>query len=86
LLATRAKNDADVAVAFDGERLHPVFLAIKATLQPSLQDYLQSGQRKIDLWLEQHKMVIADFSNASDIFTNINTMTELSDLEAQGEG
>ena len=29
LLSTRGENDADVAVAFDGDRLHPVFLAIK---------------------------------------------------------
>lgn len=84
LLSTRAETDADVAVAFDGERLHPVFLAVKISLQPSLHDYLQSGQRKIDLWLAQHKMVKADFSAEPDIFININTMTELSDLEAQG--
>jgi molybdenum cofactor guanylyltransferase len=86
LLSTRAVVDADVAVAFDGERLHPVFLALKTTLKSSLQDYLQSGQRKIDLWLEQHKMVKADFSAEPEIFTNINSMAELSDLEAQREG
>ena len=33
LLAARAENAADVAVAFDGERLHPVFLAIKTSLK-----------------------------------------------------
>jgi molybdenum cofactor guanylyltransferase len=81
LLATRAENDADIAVAFDGERLHPVFLAIKATLKPSLQEYLLSGQRKMDTWLEHQKMVKADFSTEPEIFTNINSMAELSDLE-----
>lgn len=85
LLTTRAENNADVAVAFDGERLHPVFLAIKTSLKTSLQDYLASGQRKIDHWLEQQKMVKADFSNEPDIFININTMTELSELEAKGD-
>jgi molybdenum cofactor guanylyltransferase len=83
LLTTRAEHDADVAVAFDGERLHPVFLAIKVALKPSLQDYLQSGQRKIDLWLEQHKMVKANFSTEPEIFININSIAELSDLELQ---
>ena len=82
LLSTRAENDADVAVAYDGERLHPVFLAIKTSLKKSLQDYLASGQRKVDHWLEQQKMVKADFSNEPEIFININTMTELSELEA----
>ena len=83
LLLTRAEHDADVAVAFDGDRLHPVFLAIKTSLRTNLQDYLDSGQRKMDRWLEQQKMVKADFSNEPEIFTNINTMTELSDLEAK---
>jgi molybdopterin-guanine dinucleotide biosynthesis protein A len=85
LLAARAENDADIAVAFDGERLHPVFLAIKTSLKTSLQDYLASGQRKIDRWLEQQKMVQADFSNEPEIFININTLTELSELEAKGD-
>jgi molybdopterin-guanine dinucleotide biosynthesis protein A len=83
LLDIRAEDDADVAVAFDGKRLYPVFLAIKTTLQPGLQDYLASGQRKMDLWLEQQKMVKADFSNEPEIFININTMTDLSILEAK---
>jgi molybdopterin-guanine dinucleotide biosynthesis protein A len=62
--------------------LHPVFLAIKASLKVSLQDYLASGQRKADRWLEQQKMVKTDFSNEPEIFANINTLTELSELEA----
>ena len=83
LLATRAKDNSDVAVAFDGERLHPVFLAIKTSLKNSLQDYLNNGQRKADLWLKQQKMVEADFSDEPEIFVNINTQTELSELEAK---
>jgi molybdenum cofactor guanylyltransferase len=85
LLSTRAENGADVAVAFDGERLHPVFLAIKASLKISLQDYLTSGQHKVDRWLEQQKMVKADFSNEPEIFININTIDELYELEDKGE-
>ncbi|MDD5269016.1 MAG: molybdenum cofactor guanylyltransferase [Methylococcales bacterium] len=83
LLATRAINDSDVAVAFDGERLHPVFLAVKSSLRTSLKDYLASGQRKADHWLKQQKMVEADFSDEPEIFVNINTLTELSELEAK---
>ena len=86
LLVTRAENDADVAVAFDGERLHPVFLAIKTTLKTSLQDYLASGQRKMALWLEQQNMVQVDFSNEPEIFSNINTLAELSALESGDDG
>ncbi len=83
LLTARAVNDADVAVAFDGERLHPVFLAIKTSLKTSLQDYLASGQRKMEYWLEQQNSVYADFSAEPEIFVNVNTPTELSELEAK---
>ncbi len=82
LLAVRAENSADVAVAFDGVRLHPVVLAIKTSLKTSLENYLASGQRKVGYWLEQQKTVKADFSNEPEIFININTLTELSALEA----
>lgn len=81
LLLTRAEHDADVAVAFDGIRLHPVFLAIKTTLKTSLQDYLASDQRKVATWLAQQNMVQVDFSNEPEIFSNINTLDELSVLE-----
>ncbi|WP_027147988.1 molybdenum cofactor guanylyltransferase MobA [Methylobacter tundripaludum] len=81
LLLTRAEHNADVAVAFDGTRLHPVFLAIKTALQTSLQEYLADGQRKVEVWLAQQNWVRVDFSNEMEIFSNINTMMELSVLE-----
>jgi molybdopterin-guanine dinucleotide biosynthesis protein A len=81
LVLTRAEQDADVAIAFDGIGVHPVFLAIKTILQGSLQDYLAGGQRKVTNWLEQQNLVQVDFSNEPEIFSNINSMTELSALE-----
>ncbi|MCK9395786.1 MAG: molybdenum cofactor guanylyltransferase [Methylobacter sp.] len=82
LLLALAENNADVAVAFDGARLHPVLFAIKAVLQTSLQDYLADGQRKVADWLARQNLVQVDFSDEPEIFSNINTMTELSALEA----
>lgn len=84
LLSTHTQKNAEVAVAYDGERLHPVFLAIKTSLKPSLQDYLQTGGRRMDNWLERQNIVKVDFCTEPEIFTNINTLLELSDLEAQG--
>ncbi len=83
LLNARASSDADVAVAFDGERLHSVFLAIHRRLQTSLENYLASGQRKVQTWLVLQNTVSVDFSDVPEIFTNINTLTELSLLEAR---
>ncbi|MGR9115783.1 MAG: molybdenum cofactor guanylyltransferase MobA [Gammaproteobacteria bacterium] len=81
MLAARSESDADIAVAFDGERLHPVFLVIKTRLKSSLQEYLASGQRKIDRWLGKHATIKVDFSGEPEVFVNVNTLTELSALE-----
>jgi molybdopterin-guanine dinucleotide biosynthesis protein A len=77
LLDKLIESKADVAVAFDGERLHPVFLAIKTDLQMSLQNYLDGGHRKMMDWLAQQSLVQVDFSSEPEIFWNINTMDEL---------
>ncbi len=76
-------QQAQVAVAFDGERLHPVFLALKTSLRDSLYGYLQQGKRKIDHWLMQHECVKIDFSNQPQIFQNINTLDELTSLQSK---
>ncbi|MDI1230115.1 MAG: molybdenum cofactor guanylyltransferase [Methylobacter sp.] len=81
LLSTRAENNADVAVAFDGARIHPVFFAVKTALQGSLQDYLAGDQRKVAAWLAQQNLVKVDFSHEPEIFSNINSLAELSALE-----
>ena len=83
ILLTRAEQAADIAVAFDGERLHSVLLVLKTDLQPSLAAYLTSGQRKVESWLNLHKLVKVDFSAIPEILINLNTMTELSALEAK---
>ena len=81
LFLCHQNEGVDVAVAFDGIKMHPVFLAIKTALQASLQDYLLSGQRKVELWLEQQSLLQVNFSDEPYLFSNINTMSELSILE-----
>jgi len=44
-------------------------------------DFLHSGGRKIDLWLDRHVWARVDFSDRPDMFLNINTPEELADLE-----
>ena len=83
LLEQRQRWKADIAVAFDGERIHPVFMAIKSSLKDSLQNYLAQGERKIDRWFEQHKWVQVDFSANPEFFSNINTLEQLAELAAK---
>jgi molybdopterin-guanine dinucleotide biosynthesis protein A len=76
-------DTVDIAVASDGNRMQPVFLALKTSLQPDLEAYLQAGERKIDVWLQQHSLRVVDFSQDKNIFMNINTLDELNALENQ---
>lgn len=74
-------SNAEIAVAHDGVRLQPVFLALNTHLLESLQLFLSRGQRKIDVWLRQHTVVEVDFSEHAKVFLNINTVEELTTLE-----
>ncbi|CAG1021838.1 molybdenum cofactor guanylyltransferase [Patescibacteria group bacterium] len=81
LLIAHAASNADIAVATEKEKWHSVFLALKTDLKDSLELYLASGQRKVQTWLKQHQVVMVDFSEHPEIFTNINTLAELHLLE-----
>ncbi len=73
LLKAQQAADADIAVAHDGNRMQPVYALIATRLQPSLEAFLQAGERKIDWWYAKHNTVTVDFSDAPDTFLNINT-------------
>lgn len=66
-------NDAELAVAHDGQRMQPVYALIPRSLLASLQKFLDAGDRKIDLWYAQHDTALADFSDVMETFFNINT-------------
>jgi molybdopterin-guanine dinucleotide biosynthesis protein A len=66
-------NEAEIAVAHDGQRLQPVYALVPCSLLASLLAFLDAGDRKIDLWYSQHKVALADFSDVMNSFFNINT-------------
>lgn len=67
---------AEVAVASDGERLQPVFMLIQRSMLSSIVAFLQTGERKIDKWFDQHAVAVVDFSDKPETFVNINTVEE----------
>ena len=54
---------------------------MKKNVLPSLQDFLENGERKVSAWQKSQKYVEVDFSDISDAFTNLNTFEELNRLE-----
>jgi len=77
MIATMSEQSVDAVVAHDGNRLQPVFILINCRLQEGLFHFLESGQRKIDLWLDQTEWCVTDFSDCPDMFLNANTPEEL---------
>jgi molybdopterin-guanine dinucleotide biosynthesis protein A len=66
----------DIAVATDGAQLQPVYALIATSLKASLVDFLQSDERKILRWFQQHPHIQVEFAD-DKMFTNINTREEL---------
>lgn len=79
-------GEHDIAVAFDGERLHPVVALIRTSLADDLAAALADGERKIDRWYARHAWCRVDVSDCPDAFANLNTDDEKQRLErALGE-
>lgn len=77
LLTALNNENAEIAVVHDGKRIQPVFALIKTSLAGSMQQFIDNGDRKIELWYKQHHTVLVDFSDKKDISINLNTPEEL---------
>jgi len=73
--------DNKIIMAHDGERLQPAFALIHKSLETSLQDFLNQGERKARHWMQQQPHKIVDFSDKKDAFININTEDDLKNAE-----
>jgi molybdenum cofactor guanylyltransferase len=77
------RENAEIAVAFDGEWLQPVFMLARRQVLDDLEGFLAQGGRKIDRWFEQHRLARADFSDRKESFVNVNDPAEREALETE---
>ncbi len=83
MLTALEVDNADIGVADSGKRIQPVFSLLKCSLLESLMAYLNSGERKIDRWFQQHTMTRVDFSDKPETFINVNTPEDIRDMETE---
>jgi len=76
LLAALEQQQADLAIASDGEYEQPVVLLLKPHLATSMQAFLDGGDRKVFLWYSQHKIAVESFADQPNAFVNINTLEQ----------
>ena len=72
LIKCMADKDMDICVADDGTHIHPTFALIKTSLKDNLLAFLDSGERKLGLWIEQNNFQKVDFSDQPKVFINLN--------------
>ena len=82
LYAALMSEQAEIAVAHDGEWLQPLFMLVSRDLSPSLESFLAGGGRKVDKWFSLHQVVRVDFSDWGDAFANLNTEDQLRAFES----
>jgi len=78
---THELGQSKISIAHDGEQLQPTFALIHRSLVDSLESFLQQGERKTRLWMQQQPYKTTDFSDKPNAFININTADELNNAE-----
>ncbi|OCG06910.1 molybdenum cofactor guanylyltransferase MobA [Gilliamella sp. wkB178] len=75
LVSRLAKNITNNQAMYpiDGTYTHPTILLTNKTIMPQLKIYLEQGDRKLMLFLQQINAIAVDFSDESSCFININT-------------
>lgn len=76
-----SQSDSLIVVAKSNNRLQNVFMLVHKTLFNSLNEFIKRGERKAQIWLEQHNPVIVDFNETPYAFYNINTPEDLTQIE-----
>jgi len=80
LSSALADHQADAAIVVTGDsnqrQRHPVFLLLKTELRRSLEQNLESGQRKVDDWLSSLNCVDVSFDDEG-AFMNLNTPEDI---------
>ncbi len=70
-------NGNACAVAHDGQRLQPMFLALAPDCRQSLQNYFNKGERKLGEGILRLEPAIVDCSDHPEWFRNANSPAEL---------
>jgi molybdopterin-guanine dinucleotide biosynthesis protein A len=79
MMAAIGSSSAEICIAHDGLRTHPVIALINRGLEASLRDHVLAGNRRVEDWVMSRKVVIADFTDIGGAFRNLNREDDLAD-------
>jgi molybdopterin-guanine dinucleotide biosynthesis protein A len=75
-------DNAEVACAASGGRLHPVCALWRHDLAPALRAALADGRNGVEAFVRGRRLAVAEFAGDPDPFLNVNTPEDLA--RAQG--
>lgn len=85
LLDAALAENRDVAAAFDGARVQPLFALYRRTLAANAEDALKRDMPVVR-WQQGLHRALADFSTRTQEFGNLNTPEEFRRWEQDGHG
>lgn len=88
-LAMAAAAEKDTATGALHWRRQPVLCLLRASLRPSLAQFVDQGGRKMVAWAQQHACTVVPFDAPGDhplAFSNANTLAELQALQQADSG
>ena len=74
---TSYKSSKNIQVVKTVDRLQPVHACIDSTLLKNLENFLQSGERKIDKWYNSCGFDEIYFDKSAEMFLNINSQDDI---------
>lgn len=77
------RTQTPVVWAYDGERDHPTVSLINRSVVPFLENYLEAGERRVMVFLQQCGGHRVDFSDVKDAFINVNTLDDLQSMQVK---
>ena len=81
LVAAAGTSKLLAVIPHDGTRLQPLFGLYSLEALGSLEEFLNSGQRKVGIWVESLSPQVVDFSDQPDAFLNVNSPEDLAEAE-----
>ncbi len=76
-------NGEPLVVAHDGRRLQPLCTLLPWTAKSRLEAFIKSGHRKALDWIRHDNALIADFSDETSRFINVNTDQDVVSVSEQ---
>lgn len=73
----------DIVIAAAGQDYHPVFMAVKTSVKPSLEQFLAHGGRKVMQWVNSQAWHAVDYTHDTQCLTNINSLAERDQLTSR---